>query len=115
MLSVYKYECYISFYLVDSGHRSIKIDEEDDGYSNLLISVLGAPFVISVFLFGLILHDRLQKSARGANNTTDEINKMKEAMKDTKYQALPCNEKYKDELLSDTDESNDDVIFDVKS
>ena len=93
--------------------------DDEGGPSGFLVSVLGAPIVISAFIFGLILHNRLQRGSQENDNDISTVNreKFKEAMKDTKYQKLPC-EKYQDELglSSDVDDSSDDaVIFDVKS
>ena len=107
--------------LTDAGHRTRTVgDDVTEGPSGFLVSVLGAPVVISAFLFGLILHDRLQKGSQESHNnsiSTVKREKFKEAMKDIKYQKLPC-EKYQDELglSSEVDDSSDDaVIFDVKS
>ena len=108
--------------LTDAGHRTRTVGgDKEEGPSGFLVSVLGAPIVISAFLFGLILHDRLQKGSQEESNNNSisavKREKFKEAMKDTKYQKLP-SEKYHDELglSSEVDDSSDDaVIFDVKS
>ena len=107
--------------LTDAEHRTRTVGgDETEEPSGFLVSVLGGPIVISVFIFGLILHDRLQKGSQESNNNSISAvkrEKFKEAMKDTKYQKLPC-EKYQDELglSSDVDDSSDDaVIFDFKS
>ena len=76
--------------LIDAGRSTRTVGgDEAKGPSGFLVSVLGAPIVISAFLFGLILHDRLQKGAQESNNNSISAvkrEKFKETIKDAEIE-----------------------------
>ncbi len=101
--------------LSDSGHRYSVLGEEAVKYSSLLVSVLGAPIVISAFLFGLIIHDRFQKNSQEHREDCTKAAKASRVVGGTQYTFL--SKEPTDELSLDSENTSDDdeVIFNADS
>ncbi len=123
--------------LSDARHRDALVEEDDAfGFSSLTASVLGAPLVISAFLFGLILHDRLQKATgagggsrrrdatgdcdsdagcccTGSRNTKPNYAKIAQMVNDNDKFLPNGQKKFVDEICSETDADEELVVYEA--